>query len=76
MSIVPPPQAISVINQLCCELDINIAVESIRAVALQLLDCEKVTLFLVFERRKEIRWGKRGGGGGALSVARHGVGTL
>ena len=37
-------------------LDINHAMELVRSVALDLLFCEKVTLFLVFERRRELRW--------------------
>lgn len=50
-------KAVNVINRLAASesLDINHAMELVRSVALDLLDCEKVTLFLVFERRRELR---------------------
>lgn len=48
-------QAVNVINHLAVSLDIAAAMESVRDVALQLLNCDKVTLFLVFDRHKELR---------------------
>lgn len=50
------PQAIQLINTLTQELDIHAAMESVRHVALELLECERVTLFLVNESRQELRW--------------------
>jgi hypothetical protein len=49
-------QAIQLINTLTKELDIHAAMESVRHVALELLECERVTLFLVIESRQELRW--------------------
>ncbi|GIM17068.1 hypothetical protein Vretimale_19613 [Volvox reticuliferus] len=48
-------KAITVLNQLAAELDIHTAMQNVRQVALELLDCERVTLFLIFERRRELR---------------------
>lgn len=50
-------QAIQLVNHsgLTRELDIHAAMESVRAVALELLECERVTLFLVIEARQELR---------------------
>ena len=42
-------------NQLALELDINSAVDNIRDVVLELLHCERVTLFLVDNQQKELR---------------------
>lgn len=42
-------------NQLALELDINSAVDNIRDVVLELLNCERVTLFLVDNGQKELR---------------------
>lgn len=42
-------------NQLALELDINSAVDNIRDVVLELLHCERVTLFLVDSQQKELR---------------------
>ncbi len=42
-------------NQLALELDINSAVDNIRDVVLELLHCERVTLFLVESQQKELR---------------------
>ena len=42
-------------NQLALELDINSAVDNIRDVVLELLNCERVTLFLVDTSQKELR---------------------
>lgn len=42
-------------NQLALELDINSAVDNIRDVVLELLNCERVTLFLVDSGQKELR---------------------
>ena len=39
-------KALDVINRLALELDIHSAMQHVRAVALELLDCERVTLFL------------------------------
>jgi GAF domain-containing protein len=50
------PQAIQLINTLTQELDIHAAMESVRHVALELLECERVTLFLIIESRQELRW--------------------
>ena len=43
-------------NQLALELDINSAVDNIRDVVLELLNCERVTLFLVDNQQKELRY--------------------
>lgn len=48
-------QAVGVMNQLALELDINSAVDNIRDVVLELLNCERVTLFLVDNQQKELR---------------------
>jgi hypothetical protein len=48
-------QAIHIINTLTKELDIHAAMESVRHVALELLECERVTLFLINELRQELR---------------------
>lgn len=48
-------QAIQLVNTLTKELDIHAAMESVRHVALELLQCERVTLFLVIESRQELR---------------------
>ncbi|PNW74351.1 hypothetical protein CHLRE_13g605100v5 [Chlamydomonas reinhardtii] len=48
-------KAIGVLNKIAAELDILNAMQSVRQVALELLDCERVTLFLIFERRNELR---------------------
>lgn len=48
-------QAIEVINHLAVELDIRTAMDHVHDVALELLECEKVTLFLTFDRRRELR---------------------
>lgn len=48
-------QAVGVMNQLALELDINSAVDNIRDVVLELLNCERVTLFLVDAGQKELR---------------------
>lgn len=48
-------QAVGVMNQLALELDINSAVDNIRDVVLELLNCERVTLFLVDTSQKELR---------------------
>ena len=42
-------------NQLALELDINMAVDNVRAILLELLNCERVTLFLVDLQQKELR---------------------
>lgn len=49
-------QAVGVMNQLALELDINSAVDNIRDVVLELLHCERVTLFLVDSQQKELRY--------------------
>ncbi|GAX82496.1 hypothetical protein CEUSTIGMA_g9923.t1 [Chlamydomonas eustigma] len=54
-------KAVHVINHLAVSLDIEEAMKSVRMVVLELLDCERVTLFLVFERQKELRARLRGG---------------
>ena len=48
----------AILNQLAVELDITKAVDSVRNVVLELLHCEKVTLFLVDEQSKELRCGQ------------------
>jgi GAF domain-containing protein len=50
------PQAIQLINTLTKELDIHAAMQSVRHVALELLECERVTLFLIIESRQELRY--------------------
>lgn len=53
---VPAPlQAVAILNQMALELDINAAVDSVRDIVLELLNCERVTLFLVDTQRKELR---------------------
>lgn len=48
-------KAIKVINKLSSEVNIETAMNNAREIALELLDCEKVTLFLVDEVKKELR---------------------
>eukprot|EP00882_Tetradesmus_deserticola_P024848 GHRQ01027179.1.p2 GENE.GHRQ01027179.1~~GHRQ01027179.1.p2 ORF type:complete len:158 (+),score=36.87 GHRQ01027179.1:621-1094(+) len=48
-------QAIDLINKLAVELDIDAAMRSVRDCALELLECDKVTLFLIIEPRRELR---------------------
>ena len=43
-------------NQLALELDINSAVDNIRDVVLELLHCERVTLFLFDNQQMELRY--------------------
>lgn len=49
-------KAIKVINHLAVELDVDLAVESMRKCVLELLECEKVTLFLINEGLQELRY--------------------
>jgi hypothetical protein len=63
----PPPQAIQLINQLTLELDVHDAMRSVRQVALELLDCERVTLFLINRGRGELR-GRVGAQQGELLI--------
>lgn len=48
-------QAIDLINKLAVELDIDAAMRSVRDCALELLECDRVTLFLIIESRRELR---------------------
>eukprot|EP00891_Asterochloris_glomerata_P009654 jgi/Astpho2/9654/Aster-x1594 len=48
-------KAVAIMNQLALELDINMAVDNVRAILLELLNCERVTLFLVDLQQKELR---------------------
>ncbi len=48
-------KAVTVINHLAVSLDINAALESVQKVALEMLDCDRVTMFLVFDRLMELR---------------------
>lgn len=48
-------KAIEVINNLAVELDADVAFNSVRNCALDLLECERVTLFLLDEHRRELR---------------------
>lgn len=48
-------KSVSVINHLAMSLDIDTALDSVKEVALELLDCDRVTLFLVFEQLRELR---------------------
>jgi hypothetical protein len=48
-------QAIDLINKLAVELDIDAAMCSVRNCALELLECDRVTLFLIIESRRELR---------------------
>ncbi|KAG1670017.1 hypothetical protein FOA52_011173 [Chlamydomonas sp. UWO 241] len=48
-------KAVGVLNQLAVSLDIHTALASVQKVALELLDCDRVTLFLVFEQLQELR---------------------
>jgi GAF domain-containing protein len=61
-------QALHVINRLAQELDIHAAVDAVRAAALDLLDCDRVTLYTLVESRRELvgrtGGGSSGGGGG------------
>jgi hypothetical protein len=43
------------INKLAVELDIEAAMRSVRDCALELLECDRVTLFLIIESRHELR---------------------
>ena len=43
------------INHLAVSLDIDCAMDAIRKACLELLDCDRVTLYLIFEKQKEIR---------------------
>eukprot|EP00878_Enallax_costatus_P011773 GHUV01012289.1.p1 GENE.GHUV01012289.1~~GHUV01012289.1.p1 ORF type:complete len:856 (+),score=231.71 GHUV01012289.1:611-3178(+) len=47
--------AITVINHLAVELDVDLALESVRKCSRELLKCEKVTLFLINHGRQELR---------------------
>lgn len=49
-------QAVAVMNQLAVELDIVPALDNVRNVVLELLGCERVTLFLVDNQTKELRY--------------------
>ncbi len=49
-------QAIELINHLALELDVDSAMDSVRNVVLELLECDRVTLFLILEHRHELRW--------------------
>ena len=51
------------VNELTLELDVHGAMTRVRAAALALLDCERVTLFLASRSRRELR-GRTGDGGG------------
>lgn len=53
----PPstPQAIELINKLTLELNVHEAMRSVRQVALELLDCERCTLFLILKAKQELR---------------------
>jgi GAF domain-containing protein len=68
----PPPQppqktqALHVINRLAQELDIHAAVDAVRAAALDLLDCDRVTLYTLVESRRELV-GRTGGGSGVIA---------
>lgn len=44
-----------VINHLAVSLDIDYAMDSVRKACLELLDCDHVTLYLIFEKQKELR---------------------
>jgi hypothetical protein len=49
-------QTLDLISYLAAnELDIKSAVSSVRQVALRLLDCQKVTLFLAFKKTGDLR---------------------
>ncbi|WIA12087.1 hypothetical protein OEZ85_012163 [Tetradesmus obliquus] len=48
-------KAIDLINKLAVELDIDAAMRSVRDCALELLECDRVTLFLIIESRRELR---------------------
>lgn len=48
-------KAIAVMSQLAVELDIHSAMTSVRHVALELLDCERVTMFLIIDGKDELR---------------------
>jgi hypothetical protein len=48
-------QAIQLVNTLTQQLDIHAAMESVRSVALELLECDRVTLFLLLESQQELR---------------------
>ena len=43
------------INHLAVSLDIDCAMDSVRKACLELLDCDHVTLYLIFEKQKELR---------------------
>ncbi|MEW5299350.1 MAG: hypothetical protein WDW36_002376 [Sanguina aurantia] len=48
-------KAITIINHLAAELDIHSAMDTVRNVAQELLDCDRVTNFLIFDRLQELR---------------------
>lgn len=48
-------KAITIINHLAAEHDILSAMDNVRKSAMELLKCEKVTLFLTFDGRQELR---------------------
>lgn len=48
-------KAVRLVNELTLELDVNGAMRRVRAAALELLGCERVTLFLVSRARRELR---------------------
>ncbi|KIY94196.1 cGMP-dependent 3',5'-cyclic phosphodiesterase [Monoraphidium neglectum] len=48
-------RAIQLINRLTLELNVHEAMRSVRQVALELLECERVTLFLVLRSKRELR---------------------
>lgn len=50
----PFAQAINVMDKMACEIDFESAVDSVRTVALELLCCETVTVFLVVEAAREL----------------------
>ena len=48
-------QALKILNKLALELDIEKAIDSIRSFVIELLDCQKVTLFLLDQEKRVLR---------------------
>jgi hypothetical protein len=49
-------QVLKITNKLTATMDMAAAMESARAAVQELLDCERVTLFLVFHSLEQLRW--------------------
>lgn len=61
-------KAVGVINHLALSLDTDDALRSVTEAALELLECERVTLFLVFDQQKELRARGQNGAGESILI--------